>query len=324
MSQRKDLYSVLGVPRNVDDDTLRTTYRKLARDLHPDVNPGDDSAEERFKEVTEAYAVLSDPEKRRNYDEFGDVSLQAGFDAEAARRAQAAFGGGRGHGGEPFGFGGGEGGGAFGFGGAQGFDLDDLFAQFGAGGRGPRQGGDLEAEIELDFFEAVRGAEKRLTLNRPRPGAGLRAEAVTVRIPPGVAEGGRIRLRGKGQEGSRGGPPGDLWATVRVRPHPFFRREGRDLHVEVPVTVTEATLGAQIEVPTLEGRATVTLPPGTDSGRRLRLVGKGVPAPRAGSPGNLYITIQIVVPKSLDAAQKEALATLEKAEPANPRAELFS
>jgi DnaJ-class molecular chaperone len=322
MNQRKDLYSVLGVPRDVDDDTLRTTYRKLARDLHPDMNPGDDSAEERFKEVTEAYAVLSDPEKRRNYDEFGDVSLQAGFDAEAARRAKASFGGGRGHAGGPFGFGGGET--PFDFGGTQGFDLDDLFSQFGGGGRGPRAGGDLEAEIELDFFEAVRGSEKRLTLNRPRPGGGLRAEAVTVRIPPGVAEGGRIRLRGKGQEGTRGGPPGDLWATVRVRPHPFFRREGRDLHVEVPVTVSEATRGAQIEVPTLEGRATVTLPPGTDSGRRLRLVGKGVPDPRAGRPGNLYITIQIVVPKSLDATQEEALATLEEAEPANPRAELFS
>ncbi len=319
MSRRRDLYKVLGVARDVDDETLRTTYRKLARDLHPDVNPGDDSAEERFKEVTEAYAVLSDAEKRRNYDEFGDVSLEAGFDAEAARRAGARFGGGArsaGSEGFPFGFGG--------QGPGPGFDLEDLFSQFGGGSsRGPRPGGDLEAEIELDFMEAVRGTEKRLTLNRPDASGRSHPQTVTVRIPPGVAAGGRIRLRGQGQPGLRGGPPGDLWATVRVRPHPVFRREGNDLHLDVPITVVEAIRGAQIEVPTLDGRATVTLPPGTDSGKRLRLSGKGVARPRGGVPGNLYVTVRIVVPKDLGEAGRDALSALEEAGPKNPRDELF-
>ncbi len=312
---RKDLYAVLGVTRDADAETIRTAYRKLARQHHPDVNPGDAHAEERFKQVSEAYSVLSDAEKRRNYDEFGDIALESGFDAEAARRARERFGArfGRGPGAsfasEEFEFG----------------DLDDLLGRAFAGrGRGaappfPLRGADLEAALELDFLEAVRGGERQLVL--PRPGAG--SETVTVRIPAGVGEGGRIRIPGKGAPGRGGGPPGDLWATIHVRPHPVFRREGRDVSLDLPITVAEAVRGAKVEIPTLTGRATVTIPPGTDGGRRLRLTGKGVPDPSGGAPGDLYVVVRIRVPKGLDEAALRSLGELERFDAADPRQELF-
>jgi curved DNA-binding protein len=171
------------------------------------------------------------------------------------------------------------------------------------------RGPDVEAELELDFLEAVHGGEKKLTLAH----AGS-SENVTVRIPRGVADGGRIRLPGKGGMSPGGGPRGDLYATIRIRPHPVFRREGRDVLLDVPITVSEAIRGAQIEVPTLEGRATVAIPAGTDSGRKLRLRGKGVPDPSGGAAGDLYVVVQIRVPKQLDAdalAQVDALAAKE-------------
>ena len=323
--EKRDLYAVLGVARDAGADVIRKAYRKLARRHHPDVNPGDKAAEERFKEISEAYDVLSDTEKRRNYNEFGEVALQGGFDAERARRAREAFG--ARFGGEP---GPGEGGFASGepfeFG-----DLDDLLGRFGFGGRGGRggagraglRGSDIEAQLELDFLEAARGGEKRLGLQLLGEDGRPRSQTLTVRIPAGVADGGRIRLRGKGGPGLGGGPPGDLWATVRVRPHPVFRREGRDLIVEVPVTVAEAIRGAKIEVPTLDGRATVSVPPGTDSGKKLRLRGKGIPDPAGKAPGDLYAVIQVRVPKQLDADGLAALETLAKAGPEDPRKELF-
>jgi len=322
--EKRDLYAVLGVARDADADTLRKAYRKLARRHHPDVNPGDKAAEERFKEVSEAYDVLSDAEKRRNYDEFGEMALQGGFDAEKARRAREAFG--ARFGGEPGGPGGYEfrSGEPFEFG-----DLDDLLGRFGFGGRGGAgraaglRGSDLEASLELDFMEAAKGGEKRLTLQLAGEDGRPQTQTLTVRIPPGVGDGGRIRLRGKGAPGLGGGPAGDLWATVRVRPHAVFRREGRDLIVDVPVTIAEAVRGAKIEVPTLDGRATVTVPPGTDSGKKLRLRGKGIPDPAGKAPGDLYVVIQVRVPKQLDADGLAALETLAKAGPEDPRKELF-
>lgn len=325
-AKREDLYAVLGVARGASDDVIKKAYRKLARKLHPDVNPGDAAAEERFKIVSEAYSVLSDPDKRKAWDEFGEVSLQAGFDAEAARRAREQFGArfGRGAGGSP-------GGGAdpsFEFG-----DLDDLlgdvFAQRGwqrAGGpraSGPRRGPDVEAVLELDLAEAAAGGEKRLTLGRPSADGSVRPETVTVRIPAGVADGGRIRLGGKGGEGRNGGPAGDLYAEIRIRPHRVFRLEGRNLALDVPITVREAVLGAKIEIPTLDGRATLTIPPGTDSGRRLRLRGKGLPDPTGGAPGDLTVTVQIRVPRGVDAKAGEALEALAPFDPADLRDELF-
>jgi curved DNA-binding protein len=328
-SEKRDLYAVLGVARDVDAEALRKAYRKLARRHHPDVNPGDQKAEERFKEISEAYDVLSDSEKRRNYDEFGEVSLQGGFDAEQARRAREAFG-------ARFGSDPGRGAGGFEFRGNEGFefgDLDDLLGRFGFGGRqsgaggrgrsGGLRGSDLEASLDLDFLEAAKGGEKRLSIQLAGEDGRPRMQTLNVRIPPGVSDGGRIRLRGKGAPGLGGGPAGDLWARVRVRPHRVFRREGKDLLVDVPVTVVEAIRGAKIEVPTLDGRATVTVPPGTDSGQKLRLRGKGIPDPKGGAAGNLYVVIQVRVPKGLDADADAALDALAEAGPEDPRKELF-
>jgi DnaJ-class molecular chaperone len=315
----RDLYAALGAARGADPKEIRKAYRKLARRHHPDVNPGDAAAEERFKEISRAYAVLSDPEKRRNYDEFGEISLDSGFDAQAARRAKESFG-------ARFG-----GAGAGGFGGrfAEDFsfgDLDDIFGRIftrreGGGARTARtrRGPDLETEIELDFLEAARGGEHRISLGRPAADGSVKQERLAIRIPAGVADGGRIRLAGKGGESRSGGPPGDLHLNVRVRPHPVLRREGRDLHVEVPIGVSEAVLGASIEVPTLEGRVSVTVPEGTDSGRKLRLRGKGIPDPKGAPAGDLFVTVQIRVPRGLDAQARAKFEELAEFDPPDLR-----
>jgi len=333
--RREDLYHVLGVARDASEDVIKKAYRKLARKLHPDVNPGDHAAEERFKVVSEAYSVLSDPERRKAYDEFGEISLEAGFDVEKARQAReqfsARFGGGSGR--------------FSGFGGAghlgpEGFeesfsfgDLDDLLGDVyarrgwsgerGGGGRRPRRGIDVEAVLELDLAESARGGEKRLTIARPTADGGVRSETVTVRIPAGVADGGRIRLPGKGGEGRNGGSSGDLHAHIRIRPHRVFHLEGRNLLLDVPISVREAVLGARVEIPTLEGRATVAIPAGTDSGQRLRLKGKGLPDPTGGPAGDLYVTVQIRVPRNVEAAAKAALDTLSAFDPPGLREDLF-
>ena len=316
-----DLYATLGVDRGADPDTIRKSYRKLARQYHPDVNPGDSAAEARFKEISQAYSVLSDAERKRNYDEFGEVSLESGFDPEAVRRAREGFGahfggatpGGRGYGNtEEFSFG----------------DLDGLFGGiFGRREGRPRarprvRGVDLETTIELEFLEAARGGERQLTFTRSSKGGQPKQERLKVQIPPGVTDGSRIRLADKGGESPAGGPPGDLHLTVRVRPHAFFRREGRDLHVTVPISVSEATLGAKIEVPTLEGRATVTVPVGTDGGSKLRLRGKGIADPKRGPTGDLIVTLQIRVPRDLDAETRTKFEDLAKTDPPDLRKEL--
>ena len=305
----KDPYDTLGVARDADENAIRTRYRELARRYHPDVNPDDAAAEERFKAVSEAYAVLSDPEKRAAFDDFGEAALQGGFDADAARRARESFGG----------FGGFGGGGFPGSGGG----LEDLLSgMFGGGARGrprPRPGSDLEADLTLEFLEAALGCERTLTINRPSADGGVRTDTVTVRIPPGVSDGGRVRLRGKGGEGSAGGHAGDLYARLHVRPHPFFRREDRHLYVDVPVSIREAVIGAKIEVPTLDGRVTLTIPAGTDSGTKLRLRGKGIPAGGRGAQGDLFAVVQIRVPSGVSPATVEALEGLDELEPENLR-----
>jgi DnaJ-class molecular chaperone len=315
---KKNLYDILGVARDADADTIRKAYRKLAREHHPDVNPGDDEAEERFKEISQAYSVLSDAEKRSQYDEFGEAALEGGFDAGAARRAREAFG--ARFGGPEFEGSAGE----FHFG-----DLDDLlggvFSRFGRdGGRPPRprRGRDLEASITLEFLDAARGGEHRLSLARPSAEGGVAQEQITVRTPAGVRDGGRIRLAGKGGE-TAGGSPGDLYLNVHVRPHAVFRREDRDVHLEVPISVSEAVRGAKVEIPTLDGRATVTIPSGTDSGKKLRLRGKGLANPAGGAPGDLIATLRIRVPQDMDEAAEKALDEISRHDPPDLREELF-
>jgi curved DNA-binding protein len=319
MSEPRSLYETLGVARDAELETIRKSYRKLARQNHPDLNPDDKAAEERFKEISHAWEVLSDADRRRDYDEFGAVSLESGFDADEARKAREAFGARFGGTGpdwqerDDFHFG----------------SIDDLLGRMfqgeGRRGAGMRlRGPDLEASLELDFLEAVRGGERRLTLNRPGADGGFTTDSVRVRIPPGVDSNGRLRIPGKGGPGAGGGPPGDLWVTLQVRPHRVFQREGKNLTLELPISVREAIEGARIEVPTLEGRATLTIPPGTDSGTRLRMRGKGVPAARAGAPGDLLVRVQIRVPRDLDADAKTALETLQRFEDPAIRKELFS
>jgi curved DNA-binding protein len=309
MARRRDLYEVLGVARGADAEAIRKSYRQLARKFHPDLNQGRRESEERFKEVSEAYAVLSDAEKRALYDDFGAVSLEAGFDANAAR-ASRRFGGGHGMGGDAFGF-----------------NIEDVFGGvFGGRGRGRRsapafRGEDVEVTLELEFLEAARGATRPISVTRPDRDGRLQTERVTLRIPPGVDDGGRIRVAGKGAESRSGGPPGDLFARIRIRPNAIFRRDGRDVLLDLPVTVGEATLGARIEIPTLDGTATVTVPPGSDSGRRLRLRGKGIADPKSGARGDLYVSVSIRVPVGLDAEATAKLRELAAYDPPGIRKE---
>ena len=381
---KQDYYELLGVARKANAKEIRTAFRKLARKYHPDLNPGDKSAEEKFKQLQEAYDVLSDSKKRQMYDQHGFYSDNyqgsgpaPGGDPDDAR-VNFDFGG--------FDFGGAAGSGAAGTG-AGGSSFRDLFSQFFKGGRGAEMepereaGGDLEYQIEIDFWDAVRGAVKKISITRMETcetchgtgavgspqtctacgGTGTiqqaagkmrfnvpctrcggtgklrtmcktcggdgrirRTENIDVRIPAGVASGSRVRVPGKGSAGTMGAAAGDLFLRVEVKPHPFFERQGNDLHVKVPVTVSEATLGAKIEVPTIDGRALVRIPPATNSGSTLRLREKGVPSARDGSRGDQYVEIQVIVPKPTDERVRNLMKELEKIEPESPRKDLFS
>ncbi|MBA3315774.1 MAG: DnaJ domain-containing protein [Planctomycetota bacterium] len=290
----EDLYQVLGVKKDATADEIRKAYRKLSRENHPDVKPDDKAASEKFKKVQEAYAVLGDAEKRAQYDRFGHAFNQAG-----GRTPPWAGGPGGGAGpidiGDLFG---------------EGVDLGDLFGGFGRGRRGPSarpsKGQDLRAEITVPFLVAAEGGQHEVSVNR----AG-RTERITVKIPAGLSDGSTIRLGGEGHPGSAGGPAGDLLLTIRVAPHPYFRRDGNDLSVEIPITPSEGALGAKVEAPTLnEGTVVVTLPPGTSSGRKLRLRGKGIPDRKTGTRGDLYVVAKVVVPESLTSEQRELFERL--------------
>jgi len=308
-------YEILGVDKDATTEDIKKAYRLLARETHPDLNPGDSVAEARFKQVSVAYDVLSDEQKRADYDEFGEIALEAGFDAERARTERERFGS---RFGTPDGTGFGE---AFAFEG-----LEDLFRQFGGGGaragtRGAQpsgmqmRGGDLESDMTLGFVEAAKGGERRLSLARPGADGSAVQESITVRIPPGVSDGGRLRIPGKGGHGIGGGPPGDLWLSLRVEPHPIFRRVGNNLEFDLPITLQEATLGAKVEIPTLDQRATLTIPPATSSHARLRLKGKGVPGAKGKPDGDLLARIQIVLPKEIPEPLLEALELCEQDDP---------
>jgi curved DNA-binding protein len=297
----RDFYEVLGVPRGASADEIQSAYRKLARTYHPDINK-DPGAEERFKEISEAYDVLSDPDMRSRYDAFGPDFRQVpeGVDPETWAAAQAGgprAGGFRwstaSAGADPF----------SGVG-AEGIDLEDLFSGFfRREERGPRRGADQETELELSLEEAYAGGHRRITLSTP---AGTRSYDVT--IPPGVTDGQRIRLAGQGGRG-RGGQPGDLYLVARIAPHPRFRVEGRDVYVDLPVTPWEAALGAKVPVDSPGGEHKVTVPAGSSSGRRLRLRGRGMPNPKA-TAGDLYAVVQIMVPSKLTDRERELFEEL--------------
>jgi molecular chaperone DnaJ len=380
----KDYYAVLGLKKGATEKEITRAYRKLAKQHHPDANPGNKDAEEKFKDISGAYDVLSDPAKRKEYDEVREmVASGAGNPFAGARSGAGGFGGYPGQGG--------------GFGDDIHFEtgdmggLGDLLGNiFGRAGRrqtnrqpgaGPRRGSDLEAEVHLSFDDAVRGATIAVQLTGAAPchtcggsgaapgtvpqtcpqcngvgtlavdqgpfsfsqicprcggsgrvvekpcptcagsGSETRTRDVKVRIPVGVADGQRVRVKGKGTAGNNGGPPGDLYVTVHVAPHPLFGRKGNDLTLRVPVTFPEAALGAEVKVPTLDGTVTVKIPPGTAPGKTLRVRGRGMPR-AAGAAGDLLVTLDVVVPRTLSDEQRQAVEALAATESANPRAHL--
>jgi curved DNA-binding protein len=339
----RDYYEALGVARGAGQEEVQRAYRTLARRYHPDVNK-DPGAEERFKEISEAYDVLSDPETRRRYDAFGPDFRQVpeGMDAETWRRARsgaAAGAGSRSGPGWPSGWPGGQGGeqvwvggssfGGGGFGGGgfdssgfgEGLDLDDLLGgMFGGRGTGRTRpgwgqvaGADQEAELELTVEDAYHGGRRSLTLSGPDG-----PRTLEVSIPAGVTDGQRIRLAGQGGRGSGGAPPGDLYLVVRLAPHPRYRVDGRDLHVELPLSPWEAALGTSVAVDTPGGEAKVKVPAGTSSGRRLRLRRRGLPNPR-GEPGDLYAEARILVPHRLSDQERRLFSELAATSAFDPR-----
>lgn len=392
---QKDYYAVLGVDRNAKPEAIRKAYRHLARKFHPDVNPGNKAAEEKFKDISQAYDILGDEKKRKIYDQYGFYSDNippggygpgyrpsegpgagaaapgfdfSGFDfSEYAPQGRAEEEEGRGLGGS----------------------FRDLFSQFFSrgGGRqaepeGPQRGADIEHHMHLGFWDAIRGTQVRITIARqeecgrchgtgaaPGPdvkcptcggagkvtrqmgamrfsgpcpdcggtgrrkqpcpachGAGVirRPETFEVRIPAGADNGSRVRVPGKGNAGVDGGPPGDLYIVTEVESHPLFERKGDNIYIKVPVTVTEAALGAKVEIPTLDGRSTIRIPPGTQSGQKLRLRGQGAPSLRASVRGDLFAEVQVMVPKVADERTKEILRELARLNPEDPRRDLKS
>jgi DnaJ-class molecular chaperone len=322
-----DYYQILGVSREATADEIRKAHRRLSRESHPDKHPGDKQAAERFKKVQEAYEVLKDPEKREQYDRYGSAFKGAGGWGQGpfrwnTRSGSAGTGGAGGAGGAAFDIDlndilGGMFGGAFGGG------RSGPTGGFGDSFRGARQaarkGEDVTLAIDVPFQVAAEGGAHVLQLDRQG-----QAERLNVKVPPGVSDGSVIRLAGQGQPAPAGGTPGDLLLTVRVAPHPWFRREGRNLLVDVPITPSEAVLGARVEAPTLsEGKVTVTVPPGTSSGRKLRLRGKGIVDPKTRQRGDQFVVVKIVVPDSPDERTRELYRQIAEAVPANPRAGMW-
>jgi len=309
----KDYYETLGVARSVSPEELKKAYRKLAKKFHPDVNKGDKKSEEKFKEISQAYDVLGDPEKRKKYDQFGDMAGQEGFDPRHQPYRTYTWTGGDPRSSR----------------GASDFNLGDIFGDlFGGtagGAAGPRRGSrsganpfgqmdygeveqNVESSIDIGFEESVKGATRRITIQRNG-----REEKIDVKIPAGIRQGGKIRLAGKGQGG------GDLYIKVHIAEHPIFQREEDDLYLDVPITIAEAILGATIKVTTLEGAVNLKIPPETSSGKKFRLTGKGVPHLGKAGHGDLYVVVKIVLPPHVDEELKECVKKNQEKNPYNPR-----
>jgi molecular chaperone DnaJ len=389
-ASKHDYYETLGVPRKAGTDDIRRAYKKLARKYHPDVNPGDKAAEERFKNVQEAFDVLGDSKKRQMYDQFGFYS-DNGFappppGGGAGQSSHVDFSG--------FDFsdfmagGGAAGGRPRTEGGSGGGGFRDIFSQFFGGGanRGeqphPEKGGDLEYILNIDFWQAIKGTHARVNINRyelcatcrgtgssgqgevacpqckgtgqvsqmagamrfnlscPRCGGSgklrnacptcggdgrvTHTETVEIRIPPGARDGSRLRVPGKGNAGTMGALPGDLYITTKVEPHAFFRRDGDNIEITVPVTVAEAALGAKIEVPTIDGRAALKIPQGTANGQKFRLREKGVANSRSGQRGDQIVEVSLVAPDPRDERTRDLLKQLAELQTEDPRGDMWS
>jgi len=324
----KDYYEILGVPRNASEKEIRAAYRRLARQYHPDVNPGNPEAERRFKEINAAYEVLSDPEKRRKYDLYGDQWQYADQIEEMRRRQQEAGAGW---------FGGAPGGGfEFEFGdlGDFGSIFDSLFRRGRGRARTPRRGQDIETPVEVTLEEAFHGTTRTIELDGSEPcascgGTGVtsgrpcaacggrgvvrRVKRLEVKIPPGVKTGSRVRVAGEGQAGVAGGPPGDLYLVVTVLPHPVFERRGDDLYAEVDVPYLDAILGGEVPVRTIDGRVMLKIPPLTQNGQTFRLAGKGMPVLGApGRRGDMYAKVRVRLPDRLSPEEKRLLEELRE------------
>jgi molecular chaperone DnaJ len=340
-TDKKDYYGILGVKKTASSDEVRKAFRKLARKYHPDVNPGDRKAEEKFKELSEANEVLSDPKKRKIYDQLGYYS------DNIDPRAAEAYARGGGAAGGPFGgfAQGGPGGPGgphvefdfrnFDFGGGaqpggRGGGFRDIFSSIFSGAGVAHEpatmaGTDVEYTVQVPFWESIRGGEMKLNIQRPGAGGRMTTEPVSFRIKPGTRDGQRIRLAGKGNPGHKGAAAGDLYIIVRIGEHPLFRREGDNIHLALPVLPWEAALGAKVEVPTIDGRAVLRIPPGTQTGQKLRMREKGVPsATRPGVIGDQIVEIKIVVPEIPNVEAKELWHKLAKMHPEDPRAAMWT
>lgn len=314
----KDYYQILGVQRGADGEEIRKSFKKLARKYHPDVNPGDKKAEERFKEITEAYEVLSHPEKKKKYDTYGSADFE-GFPGGGTGYTYTY---------NPF-----ERGGRAKYSG--GLDMDDLGEIFGdifgsgLGGPGgkknrgfgasapmPRRGKDFNFSITLDFLEALKGGEKKIRLSN--------GAVFNVKIPPGVSDGARIRLTGKGEPGIHGGENGDLYIESKVSNHPYFKRVDDNIEMLLPLSLTEALLGAKIKVPTVDGSVELKIPAGSQTGQKLRLKGKGAINMKTKVRGDQYLILEIRVPTGIDSKTKEELIRLLKKSEEDPRNKLWS
>ncbi len=309
---KRDYYETIGLARGASADEIKGTYKKLARKHHPDLNPGDKRAEERFKEISEAYAVLSDPEKRRQYDTMGHGAF-AGGSPWGERGAPPSV--------DEI---------------LREFGLGDIFGSFFGGGRGrarsrpsPRRasvkGQDVNYSMEIGFDDALKGMNATITVPKAEMENGaLRrsTERISVKIPPGVSSGSRIRLAGKGEPSAEGGKPGDLFIVTKVREHPFFERKGDNLYLDLPVTLGEVLLGARVEIHTFEGTSKMTIPPGTQSGQTFRLTGKGAPRLKGKGKGDLYVAVSVRFPERLDEESQKLIRDFEERNSLRPRAEM--
>jgi curved DNA-binding protein len=320
---KRDYYEVLGVKKTATEEEIKKAYRKLAMKHHPDRNPGNKQAEERFKEINEAYAVLSDKTKRQQYDQFGPSGFSQRFSQEDIFRgfdisdlfkdlgfstndvfSRIFGGGGRGAKVHYGSFGD-----LFGRRGGQAYDFGDMFSGGAYQAEGPmgEKGQDIHSELNLTFQEAVFGGEKKVRFSK-----GGKVEEVTVKIPPGIENGKKLRLAGKGMDGIGGRPPGDLYLKVNVAEHPLFKREGSDITVDKEIKISEALLGTTIEVPTLDGSKNIKVPPGTQTNSRIRLKGFGLPRLQGGGKGDEYVRILIRYPKTLNDRQRKLAEDLKK------------